>query len=167
MDVPLSENTDVPVQVRRQLIFFGKARNLGRRYVAFGLVVTFAGGLLVAHYLDYGPSKLVALAKTRSAYVKLVRTQQVMAIRVKNCKGSGNRLACYVRVDSLIVASYNAFGKAIQSIPMPAGNPVIAAKQLAEAAIQTGQAFSSSDHAHGLLQYEALVAGAPSRVDIT
>jgi hypothetical protein len=126
-----------------------------------------AAGVVLAVFLAPGggnaaTARTAALARSEAAYAAVQRAVERLAVADRACHG----FTCQTAIDAQTARDYRAFVAAIAAIPMPAGSPSIAARQLEEAATQTALAAGTLAAARSAADLHSLEAISPSMADL-
>jgi hypothetical protein len=122
--------------------------------------------ILAAHLVPGGAGtvtlRTAALTRSQAAYAALQRAVERLTVADRAC----HSFTCQTAIDAQTARAYRAFAATITAIPMPAGAPSIAARQLEEAATQTALVAGTLAAAGSATQLRSLEAISPSMVDL-
>jgi Tfp pilus assembly protein PilN len=139
-----------------------------RRWLLAGLAAVLAvlavvlGALLLPGASSPATVRSTALTRSQAAYAAVQRAVGRLAAADRAC----HEFTCQISIDRQTVRDYLAFAAAIRAIPMPAGSPSVAARQLEQAATQTALAGGTLAAARSAAQLHSLEAISPSMADI-
>jgi hypothetical protein len=126
-----------------------------------------AAAVVLAVFLASGganttTARTAALTRSQAAYAAVQRAVERLAVADRAC----HSFTCQTAIDAQTARDYRAFAAAIAAIPMPAGSPSVAARQLEEAATQTALAAGTLAAARSAANLRSLEAISPSMADL-